>query len=103
NQWQQMDDHELLTTLAARLADRDIVTASVIGTAFAALPHGLIRNHTYAVSDVDAAAGTIQLHNPWGRDHPPPLTVAEFRQWVRYLTYGDFGPSAAPGASPPGH
>jgi hypothetical protein len=74
------------------LSDHDVVTASVMGTAFATLPHNLVRAHTYTVAVVDLTARTIQLRNPWGRHHPEPLTPAAFRQWIRYVTYGDFGP-----------
>ena len=41
--------------------------------------------HAYVVKRVDAKAGVVELHNPWGSSHPSPLSVADFRklyQWV---------------------
>lgn len=41
-------------------------------------------NHTYVFEGV-TDAGLIELYNPWGQDHPEPLTPAEVK---RYFTAG---------------
>ncbi|PRY00620.1 C2 family cysteine protease [Allonocardiopsis opalescens] len=37
------------------------------------LPNGLFGSHAYEI--VDVAHGRVALRNPWGSDHPPPVTV----------------------------
>ena len=47
----------------------------------------LVRNHLYAVESVDTAAKTLNLRNPWGKNHLHGLSVAAFRRhfytWAR--------------------
>ena len=40
------------------------------------MPHDLTPSHAYEV--IGARDGRITLHNPWGRDHPAPLSVRDF-------------------------
>jgi hypothetical protein len=45
------------------------------------LPHDLVPNHVYEVTDV--VRGKIILRNPWNKDHPEPMETGEFTQNVR--------------------
>lgn len=45
-------------------------------------PHTLDAKHVYEVTGL-TRDGRIQLRNPWGHDHPDPLTLDQFREYFR--------------------
>ena len=45
--------------------------------------------HAYVVKRVDAKAGVVELHNPWGSSHPSPLSVDDFRKLYQWVYVGN--------------
>lgn len=88
---------EALTTLQRALARGHVVTASTAeGIGWKGLRRGLVPNHRYSVKSVDAAAGTVELQNPWGFAHPRRLPVEKFLQ-----SFDQINVAASPGVAPP--
>lgn len=57
-------------------AGSPILVGTRAGDEESELPSGLAPSHAYEV--VSALDGRIVLRNPWGRDHPGPLSVRDF-------------------------
>lgn len=77
-------DRQLLDEIRGQLAEKKPV---LVGTRSvhrneAPLDKDLISSHAYEVTEVDEN-GMFHLRNPWNRDHPEPVTMAEFRANVR--------------------
>lgn len=49
---------------------------------------GAVGGHGYAVMEVDAEAGTVDLYNPWGTDHLTGLSLEDFKQLYTWITVG---------------
>lgn len=41
----------------------------------------ILKEHAYSIEEVDATARTVDLRNPWGRQHLTGLPVSVFRQY----------------------
>ena len=74
-------------TVIADLQAGEAVTAAIFMDGNAALFNqlSLVNQHGYEVAGYDAASQTFLLKNPWGCDHPSPLTwgeLCEFSPWM---------------------
>ncbi|MGW6568611.1 C2 family cysteine protease [Streptomyces sp. NPDC054975] len=82
-------DRQLLEAFRAKLSDGCPVLVGTVGleSEDAKLPKKLIPGHAYEVTEVDDR-GLIHLRNPHNLRHPEPLTVTEFREFIknRYTT-----------------
>jgi len=77
-------------SLARELAAQKPVTMRFEGKKLR--DHGLVADHAYAVAAVyqDArGAAQVQLRNPWGKDHPPPLPLSAFAEVGAQLAIGE--------------
>ena len=76
----KLDDRRLLETIHDALrSGKPIVTGSRSGTDALIKKHRVVPYHAYAISGVNLERGTIDLQNPWGRQHVKGLSVAEFK------------------------
>ncbi len=53
--------------------------AVTLGTKASGVGNGLVAGHAYSVSGYNATTGTFTLYNPWGFNHPGPLTWAQLQ------------------------
>lgn len=56
--------------------------------------------HAYMFEKYDPKTKLIYFKNPWGMDHPAPITAAQFR---KFFTGAVHTSVPAPGTAPPGH
>ena len=66
-----------VTTLISALTSGKAVTA---GSKSSSPGNGVIANHAYIITGYDATTQTFTLYNPWGVQHPAPLTFAQLQQ-----------------------
>jgi hypothetical protein len=52
--------------------------------------HYLMGNHAYVVTGTHERDGALflELHNPWGRDHPTEVPFHELQQWFKAVDVG---------------
>ncbi len=53
--------------------------AVTLGTKSSGVGNGLVAGHAYSVSGYNPTTGTFTLFNPWGTNHPGPLTWAQLQ------------------------
>jgi hypothetical protein len=60
----------------------------------------LVAGHAYVVTGYSSSTGTYSLHNPWGYQHPSPLTWAQLQANFTIFTTTD--PAGSGSNTPPG-
>lgn len=96
---ERMNDQRLLQTLHDAVhVRRQSVTVGTKGKSdkeYLDKSIPLVANHQYAVVRLDLITGRIILFNPWGREHPRPLTPAEIKSNFDEFLYGHRPASAS--------
>ena len=85
------DNGKLFSLLETLLANKQALTAAADWYLFQSTKKeamndvGAVLQHEYTVMSVDPGAKTVELRNPWGKDHPQPLTMTKFKKWFRWI------------------
>ena len=82
-----------LAEIAAWDAREQPITAAFVGPVQSISGPPLFAKHVFYVSDVDEAAGTVTLRNPWGWSYGETVVSYEaFAETVSFVSTADVGP-----------
>ncbi len=71
-------------------AAKQATSAVTIGTLqWSGTKYGLYASHAYAIVGYNASTDKFTLYNPWGTDHPGPLSWSQLQQTCSQLAVAD--------------